>query len=71
MPVEHTPPAKRGPGRPRKTEEKAEPNPEAKSKFPADERVGQSVDNPAWTGITFPDDREYRVENGVIVERIR
>jgi hypothetical protein len=40
--------------------------------FPPDERIGQTVDNPAWTSISYSvDDRQYRIENGVIVERVR
>jgi hypothetical protein len=72
-------PVKRGPGRPRKVaapKVDAQPDdawktsPPAPS-IPSDERVGERVDVPGCTGYTFPDDREYRVENGVIVERIR
>lgn len=42
----------------------------AKPAFPADDRIGQEVD-PAWSSISFPDDRQYRIEDGVIVERVR
>lgn len=74
--VEEVQPAKRGPGRPRKppvAEGAVEP---IAGEVPQhalwiDERVGQRVDNPAWVGFTFEDDREYRVVNGVIVERVR
>lgn len=76
---EEVQPAKRGPGRPRKTpaldvEDTVEPIAEVPVPQHAlwiDERVGQRVDNPAWVGFTFEDDREYRVANGVIVERVR
>lgn len=76
-------PAKRRPGRPRKvlvasepeTVPDAPPEPDAVEVSPrrilGDDRVGTPVDDPRCTGITFPDDREYRVENGVIVERVR
>jgi hypothetical protein len=37
---------------------------------PADERIGQKVADDRWTSIGFPDGREYRCENGVIVERV-
>lgn len=82
--TEETQPAKRRPGRPRKVVEPAaepvaehvehaEPAvlPAPKAALPGDDRIGQRVDDPRWTGITFEDNREYRVENGVIVERVR
>lgn len=51
--------------------EPAPPAPESsKPKFPADERIGEEAD-PAWTSISFSDDRQYRIEDGVIVERVR
>lgn len=38
---------------------------------PNDERIGQLVD-PAWKSISYStDDRQYRIEDGVIVERMR
>lgn len=70
-------PVKRRPGRPRKAPESppAEPVIELESTgeraLPADERIGEHVDDPRWTAIVFPDDRQYRIENGVIVERVR
>lgn len=75
-------PVKRGPGRPRKVAiaPQAEPDPPPAdawktpepAKFPQDERIGQQVANPAWTEISFSDDdRQYRIENGLIVERVR
>lgn len=69
---EEVQPAKRGPGRPRKTpvvEEVVEAVGEERVLW-IDERAGLQVDNPHWVGITFEDNREYRVENGVIVERV-
>lgn len=74
---EEAQPVKRRPGRPRKvTPEAAVVDPPdawrtSPGPFAGDDRIGDSVDNPAWTAITFDDNREYRVENGVIVERVR
>lgn len=79
---EETQPPKRGPGRPRKVpvasasvaDSAPPPADEWKTSapvFPADERIGQHVDDPSWTAISFPDDRQYRIENGVIAERVR
>lgn len=79
---EETQPPKRGPGRPRKVpaatpsaaDSAPQPADEWKTNapvFPADERIGQHVDDPNWTAIVFQDDRQYRVEDGVIVERVR
>jgi hypothetical protein len=71
-------PVKRGPGRPRKVAapkvDVSPPADEWKTSapvFPADERIGQHVDDPNWTAIVFQDDRQYRIEDGVIVERVR
>lgn len=66
-------PDKRRPGRPRKqVETKVVDEPEEpvveRVRFPSDERIGQSVD-PTWIRIGFMDGRQYRIENGVIVER--
>jgi hypothetical protein len=72
-------PVKRGPGRPRKIQVEAqvevkpeaavEPKkPEVKTD-PTDPRIGQTVDDDRWAHISFSDG-EYRVENGVIVEKI-
>jgi hypothetical protein len=76
--TEEVQPVKRRPGRPRKVAaEVVVANPPDAWKngdtlhFPADENVGERVTLPGCTGITFPDGREYRVENGVIVERVR
>ena len=81
-----TSPARRGPGRPRKVAAEAETPPGADPApgpadtpatsggptFPADERIGQTVADSRWTAISYSDDdRQYRVENGVIVERTR
>jgi hypothetical protein len=60
-------PARRGPGRPRK---QVEPDAPAKRPTSSDERIGQSVDEPTATQIGFCDGRTYRVEAGVIVERV-
>lgn len=72
-------PARRRPGRPRKAPVPSEPAIESSEAAKhlsvkaalSDERVGQMVDVPDCERITFHDDREYRVENGVIVERMR
>jgi hypothetical protein len=37
---------------------------------PADERIGQSVDDDRYTSIVFPDGAQYRIEAGVIAERV-
>lgn len=75
-------PPKRGPGRPRKVaaatpqaEVEAAPPADAwktpeSPKFPPDERIGQHFDS-GYSAVVFPDDRQYRIENGVIVERVR
>lgn len=62
-------PVKRGPGRPRKVVQEAVPEPKVEVKSdPDDPRIGRSVD-PAWSQISFADG-EYRIEGGVIVEKI-
>jgi hypothetical protein len=81
-PVEQ--PAKRRPGRPRKNPAPAEasatpdtvaaevaPAKPAKPapKDPSDERIGQEVDG-GYTSIVFPDGAQYRVEDGVIMEKV-
>lgn len=74
-------PVKRGPGRPRKVAavppvetqppDDAWKTPEP-AKFPPDERIGTQIADTACTSISYSDgDRQYRVENGVIVERVR
>jgi hypothetical protein len=66
--VESTP-VKRGPGRPRKT---VAPEP-TEVEVPTDSddpRIGQSVPE-LWTNVGYDDGREYRCENGVIVEKVR
>lgn len=80
--IETAQPAKRGPGRPRKSaaakvesSTNVEPVEDAwktpvPTKLPPDERVGQQVADDRWTSIGFDDGRSYRIENGVIVERI-
>lgn len=37
---------------------------------PSDERIGQEADDPRCTSVVFPDGTQYRVEDGVIVERM-
>lgn len=75
-------PVKRGPGRPRKVAAVPQAEPESSpadawktpepAKFPPDERIGQRVADPRWSSISYSDDqREYRIEDGVIVERVR
>lgn len=68
-----TQPMSRGPGRPRKNPDPEPETREAKDKptFPPDERVGQPVADSRWTEISFDDGQSYRIEEGVIVERIR
>uniref|UniRef100_UPI003F491F27 hypothetical protein n=1 Tax=Pseudonocardia sp. CA-138482 TaxID=3240023 RepID=UPI003F491F27 len=71
---EETPPAKRGPGRPRKTPvPPAEPEAAADewrtAPAPADDRLGAEVGASAEF-VSFPDGREYRCEGGRIVERV-
>lgn len=67
--------AKRRPGRPRKSAAEVGESPVADTEEPVpsdptDERIGEKVD-PDWRAIVFMDDSQYRVENGVIVERVR
>lgn len=65
-------PVKRGPGRPRKIQDTPPPAPAPKPEVksdPDDPRIGQSVEDDRWSHISFSDG-EYRVENGVIVEKI-
>lgn len=67
-----TPPVRRGPGRPRKVQEtepalKSEVTPPSD---PDDPRIGQKVADDRWHHIAFEDGIEYRVEDGVIVERV-
>lgn len=73
-------PARRSPGRPRKVPDAAKPSVAVaepvveetpRPSDPADERIGQVVDDPAWTSIVFMDDSQYRIVDGVIVERVR
>lgn len=40
------------------------------AKFPPDERIGQHVGS-GYSSISYSDDRQYRIEDGVIVERVR
>lgn len=68
-------PVKRAPGRPRKVPVERpgvveEVPVEGSPLFEPDERVGQKVDDERWVSISFDDGRSYRVENGVIVERV-
>jgi hypothetical protein len=70
-PVEAQP--KRRSGRPSSSEPLspvAEIVAETVPRIPNDERVGLSVPDPGCTGITFEDGKSYRVENGMIVERV-
>lgn len=50
------------------------PKPTAKAKpapsDPDDERIGQEADDPRYTSVVFPDGAQYRIEDGVIVERM-
>lgn len=73
--TEEAQPARRRPGRPRKTpilEPAVKPaESQSESRFPPDERVGMKVADSRWTRIGYPDDREYLIEDGVIVERVR
>lgn len=73
-------PAKRRPGRPRKSPDpevvedavpELEETPVVQPSDPDDGRIGQKVDDPNWTAVVFMDDTQYRVEDGVIVERVR
>jgi hypothetical protein len=67
--MSETPPARRGPGRPRKAAEKpAESEAPAQAK-PDDERIGNEVDA-LWLHVTYADGRCYRCEDGKIVERL-
>jgi hypothetical protein len=65
---------RRGPGRPRKVQETESVKSAPKSERPLDPddpRIGQECD-PDWSVVAFSDtDRQYRCENGVIVERVR
>lgn len=73
-------PAKRRPGRPRKSPpsesvtQLGEPEPvdvvEAVQVGPTDDRIGEHVDDPRWRSISYPDGRQYRVENGIVVELV-
>jgi hypothetical protein len=68
--VESTP-VKRGPGRPRKVQPAATPEPKAPEikSDPDDPRIGEFVHEGAhW--ISFPDGKEYRCADGVITERV-
>lgn len=71
--TESSPPAKRGPGRPRKqpttpAAETAAPEETAVPSDPNDERIGQAVD-PRWLTVGYSDGGQYRCEDGFIVER--
>ena len=66
-------PVRRGPGRPRKIVPDPAPKPELKPEpkaEPDDPRIGETVDDDRWHFISFADGCEYRVEYGVIVERV-
>lgn len=63
-------PVKRAPGRPRKVESDEKPAEKPAQQFPVDERIGLTVSDDRWEAIGFDDGRSYRVENGVIVERV-
>lgn len=65
--IEEFQPARRRPGRPRK-EPVTTPATEPKREND-DERIGTEVADPRWNAISFPDGRQYRVEDGVIAER--
>jgi hypothetical protein len=49
--------------------ERARLDSERKPTLPGDDRIGRHVGN--CEHITFEDDMEYRVEDGVIAERVR
>lgn len=69
-----TPPVRRGPGRPRKVQETETTNPDPKPEIkpdPDDLHIGEKVADDRWHHIAFGDGSEYRVEDGVIVERVR
>lgn len=85
MPDAAEQPVKRRPGRPRKNPLPAEvpatpdtvaaevaPAKPAKPapKDPSGERIGQEVDDDRYSSVVFPDGSQYRIENGVIVERV-
>lgn len=61
-------PEPRGPGRPRKFPAATPVKVDDKAK-PDDERIGREV-HPDASGIGFDDGSQYRVENGVIVEKL-
>lgn len=58
------------PTRPHKAPSAEPTEPHSKAKFASDERVGTRVDDPSWNWISFPDGRQYRIEDGVIAERM-
>lgn len=61
-------PVRRGPGRPRRAESES-PSVEARPSDPADGRIGTDV-HPDATAVGFDDGSQYRVEDGVLVERV-
>jgi hypothetical protein len=67
--VDKSTPARRGPGRPRKTQEEPESAKAERPSDPDDPRIGQSC-HPDFSGIGYDDGATYRCENGVIVERL-
>jgi hypothetical protein len=71
--IEESQPVRRRPGRPRKEPVTAAPRENTVEAPPKrendDERIGIEVQDPRWNAISFPDGRQYRVEDGVIVER--
>lgn len=70
-------PAKRRPGRPRKSSADEPisssvdaPALETVPSDPTDDLIGQAVGDLRIHFVTFPDGREYRVQNGLIAERV-
>lgn len=75
--TESLPPAKRGPGRPRKqpvvptADDATEGADQGRKDIPSDpndERIGMPVD-PRWLTVGYSDGGQYRCEDGFIVER--
>lgn len=77
---ESTPVVRRGPGRPRKVVEEPKtqeaPKIQEEPKQPEvkrnlhDPRIGEKVADDRWRNVSFADGSEYRVEGGVIVEKV-
>lgn len=69
-------PVKRRPGRPRKIEQQEVPTPREipeatqSTRFPADDWIGRTAADAAGVVVAFSDGRQYRIADGVIVERV-